>query len=111
MLPSKYRFHSRGGVNAVHSQGKRVHSDYFSLTHLSNNRGGQRYAVIVSKKIAKSAVVRNRIRRRIYEILRQNLASLPAKTDCLLQVKNREVLSLSPVELAAAIAVIFARAS
>ena len=33
---------------------------------------GAKYAVVVSKKVAKSAVVRNRIRRRVYEWIRQN---------------------------------------
>jgi ribonuclease P protein component len=34
-------------------------------------------AVIVSNKVAKTAVARNKIRRQVYELLGQNLAKLP----------------------------------
>lgn len=39
-----------------------------------------RAGVVVSKKVTKTAVVRNRIRRRVYRALQINLASLPHGT-------------------------------
>ncbi len=45
-----------------------------TLKYVRNNRGnGYRLAVVVSKKVSKSAVVRNRIRRRIYETVREHI--------------------------------------
>ena len=41
-----------------------------TLVHAKNSRGKERYAVVISKKVAKSAVQRNRIRRRVYEAIR-----------------------------------------
>lgn len=42
-----------------------------SLKYVANSkRTSYRAAVVVSKKVHKSAVVRNRIRRRVYEIIR-----------------------------------------
>jgi ribonuclease P protein component len=42
-----------------------------SLRYIQNTREQKfRVAVVVSRKVSKSAVVRNRIRRRIYEIVR-----------------------------------------
>lgn len=69
-----------------------------SLKWITNDRGKMRAAVVVSKKVAAKAPTRNRIRRRIFEILRQlpelknepvdmvisvhsdKLASMPAET-------------------------------
>ena len=70
MLNRRYRFHSRGGVRYTYQHGKNVRSSKITLVHAKNSRGRERYAVVVSKKIAKSAVKRNRIRRRVYEAIR-----------------------------------------
>lgn len=52
-----------------------------------------RIAVIVSKKIYKSAVKRNRIRRRIYNIVRHELSRYnPASTDIIITVFSKDVL-------------------
>ncbi len=70
MLNSYFRFHSRGGVRYVYSHGKTIRRPKISLVHCENQRGYQRFAVVVSKKVDKRAVVRNRIRRRVYEAIR-----------------------------------------
>ncbi len=70
MLNSKFRFHSRGGVKYVYAHGKTIRHAKISLVHCQNTRGFQRFSVVVSKKIDKRAVVRNRIRRRVYEAIR-----------------------------------------
>lgn len=70
MLSKKYRFHSRGGVNYVYQKGKTVRTSTLALVYTPNQRGYRRFAVVVSKKVLKSAVGRNRIRRRIYEAIR-----------------------------------------
>lgn len=70
MLNKRYRFHSRGGVRYTYQHGKNVRGSKMTLVHAKNSRGRQRFAVVVSKKIAKSAVKRNRIRRRVYEAIR-----------------------------------------
>ena len=73
----KYRFHSRGGVKWVYRHGKTVRSQKMSLVFGGNERGFTRVAVVVSKKVEKTAVGRNRIRRRIYEALRLNFDKVP----------------------------------
>jgi ribonuclease P protein component len=47
-------------------------------------------AVIVSKKVSKSAVKRNRIRRRVYEWARLNSSSLPADMMILLFIHRED---------------------
>ena len=74
MLASKYRFHSRGGVKYTYQKGKTIRTPKFSLVFAPNQHGKQRFAVVISKKVIKSAVGRNRVRRRVYEAIRLNLA-------------------------------------
>lgn len=70
MLNKRYRFHSRGGVRYVYANGKTIRHPKISLVFCDNTRGYQRFAVVVSKKVDKRAVVRNRLRRRVYEAIR-----------------------------------------
>lgn len=94
MLSKKYRFHSRGGVRYVYQKGKTIRSPRMSLVFAENNRGFTRVAVVVSKKVEKTAVGRNRIRRRIYEALRVNLDHLPRKQDYIFVVYSKELMNM-----------------
>ena len=99
MLSKKYRFHSRGGVRYVYQKGKTVRSPKMSLVFAENNKGFTRMAVVVSKKVEKSAVKRNRIRRRIYEALRLNMKHVPEKRDYIFVVFSKEILKMPFKEL------------
>ena len=91
MLRKRYRFHSRGGVRYVYQKGKTVRSPKMSLVYTENARGFTRVAVVISKKVEKSAVKRNRVRRRVYEAIRLNINKLPKATDYVFVVFSREV--------------------
>ncbi|MCP4229996.1 MAG: ribonuclease P protein component, partial [bacterium] len=54
----------------VFERGKRVKSDCFDVIALKGQSGPRKLGIIVSKKVGK-AVVRNRVKRRMREILRQ----------------------------------------
>jgi ribonuclease P protein component len=72
MLSRPHRFHGYGSLRYVYRNGKVVRGAFCSLKYVANSRNTRyRVAVVVSKKVSKSAVVRNRIRRRIYEIIRE----------------------------------------
>jgi ribonuclease P protein component len=72
MLSRAHRFHGYGSLRYVYRNGKVVRGSNCSLKYVSNNRITRyRVAVVVSKKVSKSAVVRNRIRRRVYEVVRE----------------------------------------
>lgn len=78
MLARAYRFHGHNSLRYVYTRGNAIRGAYGVLKVAPNNkRKKYRAAVVVSKKVHKSAVVRNRIRRRIYEIMRR---TLPADT-------------------------------
>ena len=72
MIPNKNRFHRRNHVNSVYKKGKSVRSGSLSLKFMISNSDDHKFAVSISKKVAKSAVTRNRIRRRVFEQIRTN---------------------------------------
>ena len=83
----------------MYKNGKTVRGAKMSLTFTPNNRGFTRVGVVVSKKVDKRAVVRNRIRRRIYEIIRLNLEMVPKKMDYIFVVYAKEVERMKFQEL------------
>lgn len=99
MLSKKYRFHSRGGVRYVYQKGKTIRSPKLSLVFIPNSRGFTRFAVVISKKVLKSAVDRNRVRRRIYETIRKNFEFIPPKTDYIFVVFSKDFLTIPQKEL------------
>ncbi len=70
-----------------------------SLVFCENTRGFTRITVVVSKKVAKTAVSRNRIRRRVYEALRNNLEYIPLKKDYIFVIYDKRVGEKTQEEL------------
>ena len=99
MINKKYRFHSRGGVRWVYQHGKTVRKPQMSLVFCENTRGFTRFAVVVSKKVDKTAVKRNRIRRRVYETIRKNFELIPLKKDYVFIVYSKKVFDMPQGEL------------
>ena len=103
MLSKKYRFHSRGGVQYTYKHGKTIRTPKISLVHNVNDRGFQRFAVTVSKKVARTAVDRNRIRRRVYEAIRLELPGFTAKKDNIFVIYSKDIIKMDFEELKALI--------
>lgn len=99
MLSKRYRFHSRGGIRYTYQKGKTLRHQSLSLVFAPNERGRQRFAVVVSKKVLKSAVGRNRIRRRIFEAIRLELPNFKEKQDLIFVVFNADVKKMPFLEL------------
>lgn len=99
MLSQKYRFHSRGGVRHVYQKGETLRSPLVALIFMPNTRGFQRFSVVVSKKIFKSAVSRNLIRRRVYEAIRLELPEYTTPMDCIFVVHSRNLATMPFREL------------
>jgi ribonuclease P protein component len=75
MLPSSKRL-TVPLFKEVMDKGKLFHSPYFSVKFLKMP-GISRFSVAISKKVAKNAVDRNKLRRRIYSALRSLDAQIP----------------------------------
>jgi ribonuclease P protein component len=100
MLSFLHRFHGHGSLRYVYKNGQAIRSHLITIKYVANqHRDHSRFAVVVSKKVHKSAVGRNRMRRRIFEIIRQELPQFKASHDVAVMVFSSEVLSLSHEEL------------
>ncbi|MDX1765323.1 MAG: ribonuclease P protein component [Candidatus Saccharimonadales bacterium] len=99
MLAYKYRFHRRNAINYLYKNGKSARSGPFQLRYIDNRHDHSRVAVVVSRKVDKRATVRNRIRRRIYEIIRANWDNLSPRKDILISVFEGGVADMPAAEL------------
>ena len=83
----------------MYKHGKTLRRAGMSLVFGENTRGFTRVAVVVSKKVMKTAVGRNRIRRRVYEALRVNFDLIPKKNDYIFVVYDKKVATMEFKEL------------
>lgn len=103
MIGSRHRFHGHASLRNLYAHSRTIRlSPLLILRYLpTNRRSGYRAAVIVSRKIHKSAVVRNRIRRRIYAALTHYEAEIRAPYDLVFLVRNETMADLPYAELEA----------
>lgn len=100
MLSFRHRFHGHGSLRFVYSKGNVSRSKYFICkTTVNHRRVEPRIAVVISKKIMKSAVKRNRIRRRLYEAIRAELPDLKGHSDIVFIVISPEIYTAESNEL------------
>lgn len=100
MLSHRNRFHGHGSLRYLYNKGTKARSRELGLYYIENtNRVHSRFAIVVSKKIHKSAVKRNRIRRRIYEIVRLELDSIKKPYDFIITIFTPDLLELEPSQL------------
>ncbi|MGQ9896178.1 MAG: ribonuclease P protein component [Acidobacteriota bacterium] len=71
----------------VYRQGRQLHSSLFTIFVAPNRLGRTRLGITTSRKVSKSAVVRNRCRRRLREVFRQQQATLPVGWDIVVNAK------------------------
>ncbi len=95
MLNTAHRFHGFNALNFAHKQGKVIRGSEINLKYtLNQRRSTYRVAVVVSKKVSKSAVVRNRIRRRVYEAARLHLSGMQQPYDFIFMVYSADVAAM-----------------
>lgn len=100
MIPFANRFHGHNSLRFLYKNGQAVRSRFATLKSIkSPNRSKPRVAVVVAKKIHKSAVGRNRIRRRIYECIRQQMSKIDQSLDVVIIVSSSEMLTMPSAEL------------
>ncbi|MCF7917680.1 ribonuclease P protein component [Candidatus Gracilibacteria bacterium] len=83
MIPKRLRFTTRLFDKAFR-RSQRIGMGMFSFL-VSDDSRTSHMSVVVGKKISKSAVTRNRLRRQMYEILRTDLAP---------KIKNKNIICL-----------------
>lgn len=100
MIRRKHRFHGHGSLRFVYQKGNTVRGQYGSIKYTLNpRRRYYRMAVVVSRKVNKSAVVRNRIRRRVFEIVRREESRIQGPYDMVFTVFSDQVATLPAEDL------------
>ena len=97
MLPAENKFRTKNDVLNTMRKGNGVSSTLFTIRHLPDTNA--KLAIVVSKKIDKRAVARNRIRRRIAHIMRALLEADPVNAKIVVIVKNKSINELNYDEL------------
>jgi ribonuclease P protein component len=88
----------------VYQKGQTIRGPFCALKYIVNNRRrNYRIAVVVSRKVHKSAVVRNRIRRRVYEIIRTESSRIERPYDLVLTAYSDQLAEMPAAQLHQAI--------
>jgi ribonuclease P protein component len=69
----------------------KISTPLFSLTFSSNNQSLTRFSFIISKKIDKRAVVRNRTKRKIRSVIEEMIGKIGKGKDFVFYLKNETV--------------------
>jgi len=75
-------------IPVILKQGRRVHSEIASLILIPNESQETHIGVIVPIKLSKRAVQRNRTKRLIYEVLRQNWSKMKIGFDIIVMARK-----------------------
>jgi ribonuclease P protein component len=111
MIPALYRFHGHNSLRYVYTNGKAIRSQMITLKSTPNSRRKySRFSIVVSKKVIKSAVGRNRIRRRLYEYVRTHLAQIEGIHDVVLICTSSELRTLPYTDISSQLDQLFIKA-
>lgn len=81
MLSRKHRLGRVRDFENLKKQGRSSRTRFFSVRYAASDQPEPRIAVVVSTKISKKAVERNKLRRRVRSIIFKHLHSVPKRTD------------------------------
>ena len=96
-LRPRERIRKQNDFIALYKKGKRYRGKYFILINFPNELGFSRFAVVASKKTG-NAVERNRIKRRMRALFRQNKNKIIIPMD-LIVIAKAEIYDAPWIEL------------
>lgn len=100
MLASHYRFHGRSALKFLFGRGRTYRFKPLSIRVAPNSRRvHSRLAVVISKKVFKASPKRNRVRRRVYEILRTHIHHIKPAHDILISIYDPRFFDMPHDEL------------
>src|SRR5687768_16237881 len=102
MFPREWRLTKKRDLQRVYQKGNRGSTRFLLIRLLENRLAHPRIAVIIGKKVAKRAVIRNRlkrlIRQAIRELIEENVATRLQSADAIVTIHHDPG---APYELAA----------
>jgi len=111
MLPKENRLRKEKDHNKVYKKGHRYTCPFFVLLSLprENKELPSRFSFVVSKKVDKRAVARNRIRRVLKESVRAKLPKIINGYDCIV-IGRKDVLGLGVKDILPTVVSVFMKA-
>lgn len=91
MLPRLNRLTKETDFKEVARGARPTHSQYLILKKIAYPNKESKFGIVISAKISKKSTVRNKIRRRIGEVLRINLGKIKHGFKVMLVVKNTAI--------------------
>ena len=88
MLPKENRLTKKKAFDQLLKEGQAHFSQTLVLKLIKNNLSISRFGFIISKKIAKKAVIRNKLKRRLREIIRKDISQLKGGYDIVIITKK-----------------------
>jgi ribonuclease P protein component len=88
MLAKVYRLNKKNDFKNIYKKGFSFSSNLFNLKKIANRENINRFGIVVSLKNAKNATQRNKLRRQINEIIRENLQQIKTGHDLLIISKK-----------------------
>jgi ribonuclease P protein component len=82
MLKKLNRITKDKEFDSIFKAGKGAYSKVLGMKAISTENNESRFGILVSTKVSKKAVVRNRLKRQIRDILKQNLDNIKPGQDC-----------------------------
>jgi len=111
MISALYRFHGHNSLRYVYANGKATRTQTVTLKSTTNDRRKySRFSIVVSKKVIKSAVGRNRIRRRLYEYIRTHIKDIDGIHDIVLICTSSELRTLPHDDISSQLDQLFTKA-
>jgi len=101
MLKKYNRLAKTKEIDRVFKEGGSAFCKHLGVKHLRNDLGFSRFAIVVSAKVSKKAVYRNKIKRRIREIIKQELPTLKAGEDIIIitlpEIRNCSYIDIKKI--------------
>lgn len=98
MLPKKFRLHADNDIKRLVRGGKTFFLPQLTLKYQVNDQKALRLGFVVSTKVDKKAVIRNKVKRRMREALRAELDNIKNGND-LLFIAKKSCIDLNLVDL------------
>lgn len=98
MLARTYRLRKNSDFQRLYKSGKRFATANLAFYYLPSNMEYSQIGFVVSKKVAKSAVVRNTLRRRISAIVEENYKNIKSPIKAIILIR-KDFSSTKPDEL------------
>lgn len=84
MLPKANRLTKKKDFERIFKEGRGLKEDFLLLKFLPNNLDTNRFGFVIGQRISKKAVIRNRIKRRLRELVRLELPIMKKGNDIVL---------------------------